>query len=154
MLISFPQDIKIEEKEGSLIGFHLSASVWLCRSFFHSFHRFSSSLLMPEFRPGVAVSRCPGWARQRAGVWEGGGCMLARLRSGVPWGLGAPQHQRSSWHGGPSGAGTRLCPGSQPGQRPADPCTSPTAGRVTKHRQFSEKETSNNINFLLEQTVR
>lgn len=80
--------------------------------------------------------------------------MLARLRSGVPRGLGAPQHQRSSWHGGPSGAGTRLCPGSQPGQRPADPRTSPTAGRVTKHQQFSEKETSNNINFLLEQTVR
>lgn len=88
------------------------------------------------------------------GFGKGVMCMLARLRSGVPRGLGAPQHQRSSWHGGPSGAGARLCPGSQPGQRPADPRTSPTAGRVTKHRQFSEKETSNNINFLLEQTVR
>lgn len=34
MLLSFSQDIKIEEKEASLIGFHFSRSVWLCRSFF------------------------------------------------------------------------------------------------------------------------
>lgn len=34
VLISFPQDIKIEEKEASLIRFHFSRSMWLCRSFF------------------------------------------------------------------------------------------------------------------------
>lgn len=99
MLISFPQDIKIEEKEGSLIGFHLSASVWLCRSFFfHSFYRFSSSPLMPEFRPGVALSRCPGWALQGAGVWGGGGvCVHAGeaevRRAAGAWGTPTPAEQ-------------------------------------------------------------
>lgn len=53
-------------------------------------------------------------------------------------------------HGASFGSGTWPCLG----QHPTDPCTSQTSGMVTQHQQFSEKDASNNINFLLKQTVR
>lgn len=55
---------------------------------------------------------------------------------------------------GAHGASMRAGSLPGPGQRPAAPRTSQTAGAVTQHQQFSEENTANNINFLIEQTAR
>lgn len=98
MLISFPQDIKIEEKEGSLIGFHLSASVWLCRSFFFTLSIvFLPHPLCPSSDLVLLFHDALGEHCRELAFGEGGVCVHAGeaevRRAAGAWGTPTPAEQ-------------------------------------------------------------
>lgn len=99
MLISFPQDIKIEEKEASLIRFQLSPSAWLCRSFFTLSIVFLPNSL--RLSSDLAFLFYDGLGEHCRELGFGRG-VLARLRAGALGGLGVPRGWWSSWHGVPA----------------------------------------------------
>lgn len=119
MLISFPQDIKIEEKEALLIGFHLSPPVCLCRGFFtlsiiflHNSLDLSSDLALLFYNGlGEHCGELGFWGGHagKAEVWCTGGArgtpMPAEQLARGPSGTGA-------------GAGTGLCPAGSASSRP------------------------------------